>query len=91
MPEDFTAEGLGRGEDVEFHKRKRNENKKKTAHESGIRGEEYICHKAGKTVADRNSLKPRCNGLGCTKLGQKCSPFIRSRHGGCNSGFLRDA
>lgn len=72
VPEDFPVEGPEREEGT-LPSRKTEGNKRKRAHEKRLKREEYVSPKTGKTVFKRNVLKPRCNGVTCSKLGKECS------------------
>ena len=74
-PEDFVVEGSEREKGAQPHKVKQGGNIRKDAHESRIRGEEYVSPKTGKTVHGRNYLKPKCSSIRCSSMGKKCSSF----------------
>lgn len=79
VPEYFMVDGSGREEGAQSCMAKRSVNVRQKAHEKRIRGEEYIRPKTGKTASARNCVKPRCNSVGCTRLGRKCSSFSEVR------------
>lgn len=85
-PEDFMVDGSEREEGTSRIP-KRSENVKQKAHDKRIRGEEYISPKTGKPVSPRNCVKPRCNSVGCTRLGRKCSSFSEEERQAINQAF----
>lgn len=87
VPEDFMVDGSEREEGSQSRIAIRSVNVKQKSHEKRIRGEKYISPKTGKTVSARNCVKPRCNSVGCTRRGRKCSSFSEEERQAVDQAF----